>query len=175
MHHQQLIAPRNPPSEWQAICTTREQDVRGAGNQQMEDGMKANRFLVVVIATAMLLTAAAAAQTINLTSDVPFDFSAGQTMLKSGECTIHTLNNGIVQLRDSDNSSVSTLLIADDTRSANDAKLVFNRYGDTYFLSQIWNADYKFGVSTSKRERELKAANIVPVQVAVAATTDASN
>ena len=51
--------------------------------------MKANRIMIVAISMALALTTASAvAQTINLKADVPFDFAAGNVMLKSGHCTV---------------------------------------------------------------------------------------
>ncbi|MGA2720846.1 MAG: hypothetical protein ABSG79_00415 [Bryobacteraceae bacterium] len=35
-------------------------------------------------------------------------------------------------------------------------KLVFHRYGDQYFLSQIWTGSRSLNFSTSRAERELK-------------------
>ena len=44
-------------------------------------------------------------------------------------------------------------------------KLIFHKYGDQYFLSQIWYGDSHYGVgfAESKREKEVKmAANGLP-------------
>lgn len=135
--------------------------------------MKTNRILIVVITMALALTAAnAAAQTINLRSDVPFDFAAGKVMLKSGHCSIQTISGNIVQVRDADNQSVAAMLIADDTRSAHDSKLVFHRYGDQYFLARIETPDLSYKVPVTNRERKL-AMQASPQQVAVLAYTAA--
>jgi hypothetical protein len=139
----------------------------------MEDDMKANRILIVVITMALaLMAASASAQTINLKSDVPFDFAAGKVMLKSGQCTIRTLSNSVVQVKDAANESAATMLIADDTRSANDAKLVFNRYGDQYFLARIETPVRAYKVPMGHHELKL-AKQASPQQVAVLASTAA--
>jgi hypothetical protein len=137
----------------------------------MEDGMKTNRVLLVVITMALaLMAASASAQTINLKADVPFDFSAGKAMLRSGPCAIQTLSNTVVQVKDDDNNSVVAMLIANDTRSAHDAKLMFNRYGDSYFLARIETPEISYKVPVSPREREL-AKHGLPQQIAVLAYT----
>ena len=129
------------------------------------------RTLIVVITMALaLMAASASAQTINLKSDVPFDFAAGKVMLKSGHCSIQTISGNIVQVKDADNESVAAMLIADDTRSANDAKLVFHRYGDQYFLAGIETPELSYEVPVTNRERKL-AKQATPQQVAVVAYT----
>ncbi len=37
-------------------------------------------------------------------------------------------------------------------------RLVFHRYGETYFLWQIWSTDFKFDFRTSRTEYQLRAS-----------------
>ncbi len=72
---------------------------------------------------------------------VPFDFTAGKTTLKAGAYSIkRTVGNAMV-IRRADGESVA-LVNAPLAIGARDFKggqrLVFNKYGDQYFLSQIW-------------------------------------
>lgn len=126
-------------------------------------------MMIVAFAMAVALTAApAVAQTINLKADVPFDFAAGTVMLKSGHCTVQTISNKVVWLSDADHNGSLTSLTADDLRSADDARLVFYRYGDRYFLARIETPEVSYKVPISKRERQL-AREASPQQVAVLA------
>ena len=73
--------------------------------------------------------------------DVPFDFSAGTSKLKSGSYTVRKINATTLSIRSEDGTKsvlISSALTIDSARSKNGLRLVFNRYGDDYFLSQVW-------------------------------------
>ena len=46
------------------------------------------------------------------------------------------------------------------------AKLVFHKYGDQYFLAEIWDGQSRIGIAfpESKREKELQIASNVATQ-----------
>ena len=72
--------------------------------------------------------------------DIPFEFSAGNATLKPGVYTIKRLSGNYLTLRRSDGSAV--ILNAPLTLTSSDPqsveRLVFNKYGEQYSLSQIW-------------------------------------
>ena len=73
--------------------------------------------------------------------DIPFEFSAGKTTLKPGVYTIKRLSGHYLTLRHSDGKSTVILnapltLTSSDPQSVE--RLVFNKYGEQYSLSQIW-------------------------------------
>ena len=72
---------------------------------------------------------------------IPFEFSAGKTTLKPGVYTIRRMSGNLVTLRNVENKS-SVILNAPVNLSSTDIeateRLVFNKYGDQYFLAQIW-------------------------------------
>ena len=73
--------------------------------------------------------------------NIPFEFSAGKTTLKPGVYTVMRMSGNLVTLRNVENKS-SVILNAPVNLSSTDAgsteRLVFNKYGDQYFLAQIW-------------------------------------
>ena len=73
--------------------------------------------------------------------NIPFEFSAGKTTLRPGVYTIKRMSGNLVTLRNVDDKS-SVILNAPVNLSSTDAdateRLVFNKYGDQYSLSQIW-------------------------------------
>ena len=75
--------------------------------------------------------------------NIPFEFSAGKTTLPAGVYTIKRLSGENVTLRSADGKS-RVILNAPVTNSSTDPnaveRLVFERYGDQYALSQIWLA-----------------------------------
>lgn len=71
---------------------------------------------------------------------IPFDFMAGRTSLPAGEYTVAALSD-IGTLWVSGDSSEKALLNSQAVQASMPAaatKLVFHRYGDQYFLRQIW-------------------------------------
>jgi hypothetical protein len=73
--------------------------------------------------------------------NIPFEFSAGKTTLPAGVYSIKRMSGNNVTLRSEDGQS-SVILNAPVTHSSSDTKaverIVFERYGDQYALSQIW-------------------------------------
>src|SRR5882672_11341621 len=91
---------------------------------------------------------------------IPFDFSAGKATLKAGTYSIKRTSANTLAIR-SDDGKTTALVNAPLTIGSRDFKagerLVFNQYGDQYFLSQVW-----LGVDTGRQlftsNAETKAA-----------------
>ncbi len=94
--------------------------------------------------------------------DIPFAFTAGKATLPAGKYTVEqagVINNTLL-IRDAEGKGKTYLTVmSNDTmqREQSKAKLVFHRYGDTYFLSQIWEAGSSIAheVPKSDAERDL--------------------
>ena len=73
--------------------------------------------------------------------NIPFDFLAGKKALKAGTYTIKRTSGTALSLRSADGKT-TVLVNAPLTIGSRDLKpgerLVFNRYGEQYFLSQVW-------------------------------------
>src|SRR5258705_13572224 len=72
--------------------------------------------------------------------EVPFAFHVGNSMLPAGEYTVDRDAN-ILRLR-SDDAKSSVMIHTNGVQKLNaptQGQLVFNKYGDEYFLSQVWN------------------------------------
>jgi hypothetical protein len=73
--------------------------------------------------------------------NIPFEFSAGKTTLPAGVYTIKRMSGNNVTLRSQDGHS-SVILNAPVTNTSSDPnaveRLVFERYGEQFALSQIW-------------------------------------
>ena len=115
--------------------------------------------LFVLLGLGLLLGMPAYAQTVNLKADVPFNFIVTGATLPAGEYTIKGLGNGTMSISSSD-MNAHTLVLSNRCESINSAtksKLVFHRYGDRYFLANIWVAGETSGrqLPTSGREREV--------------------
>jgi hypothetical protein len=120
---------------------------------------------LVAVMTIIAASVSANAQSLNyrLTANIPFDFSVAGQKLPAGKYWINRAqpSNGdtVIQIRSTDGrSNIARLTIPvfgfDPVKTSS---LVFNRYGDEYFLSVIW---VKGGVTgrelpKSRAEREV--------------------
>ena len=106
--------------------------------------------------------------------NVPFDFVAGGTNLPAGPYTVrHMMNSNWILLNSSDGQTVSMVQVLEASvpigKSEN--KLVFNRYAEKYFLSQVWTAnDHQVhDCVKSGTEREMASRTHTSTQLAVVA------
>ncbi len=114
----------------------------------------------VMALTALAFTRVAQSQQ-PLVVNVPFEFVAGGKTLPAGEYSVSTSSpERTLLLIDRQDPSASIFMgtnaiIASEPKS--ESKLVFNRYGDRYFLSQVWTAGNSCGrlLPMSDREKEV--------------------
>ena len=92
--------------------------------------------------------------------DVPFNFRVGGQSLPAGEYTLVPKSPSIVVIRNKDgNQSVVAMTNAvEANHSPADGKLIFNRYGEFYFLSQIWTPGEAVGRALPKSKFEQEVA-----------------
>ncbi len=119
------------------------------------------KLLRTVLYAALLLAASAAfAQTKqgDVTADIPFPFVVAHQTLPAGHYIVSPANADAVGIHDANNRGTFVPTLSTQ-RSPNDnsCKLVFHRYGDTYFLSEVWVAGNSNGrtLFRSRAEREL--------------------
>ena len=121
--------------------------------------MKIRGFVVLAVAVlGVALALPAAAQTLVLTANVPFEFNlAGKAMPAGAYAFQMDAGSPVLRVRNYDaHTSVLSLGIQPGNawRRTGDAKITFNRYGDTYFLSTVVNgyAGVGFEAPISKSE-----------------------
>jgi hypothetical protein len=99
-----------------------------------------------------------------ITADIPFPFHMGDSILPPGTYTtnMHIAGGAVLALRSDDGKSFRLAMTNAVHSSAGPAKpaFVFNKYGDEYFLSQIWTGAGEGGreLVKSRRENGLAAA-----------------
>jgi hypothetical protein len=117
--------------------------------------------------TAMATTRVALAQEA-LVVNVPFDFVAGNQNLPAGEYSVKVSQTDarIVLIERKD--ATAAMFIGTNPVVANtiqsESKLVFNRYGDRYFLSQVWNEGNDRGRQLMKTAREKEIAQTAKIE-----------
>ena len=113
---------------------------------------------VLGIFFGLAVTSAHAQAPSKVAVNIPFEFSAGKTTLQPGVYSIKRLSGETVSVR-SENGKSNVILYAPVTHTSTDPnaveRLVFERYGEHFILSQIWlTADSGRQIWTGKkRER----------------------
>lgn len=102
-------------------------------------------FTMVALTVALAFAAAvvsANAQSKKLAADIPFDFTVGNQTMTSGEYSVRSITNdgaGLVIRSDAGGKSVMRLTnTIEPQRNKTQARLVFHKYGQRYFLAEVW-------------------------------------
>ena len=108
---------------------------------------------------------------------IPFNFIVGQKTLPAGEYTVEPNRKDfdkvwLIQSRDGQASVLIMTMLAQANKTQENTRVVFNKYGDQYFLSQIWTPGNSTGreLLMPRLEREL-AKNAVESQAVVLASS----
>jgi hypothetical protein len=97
-------------------------------------------------------------QTVIAEATVPFDFHVGQTLMPGGDYVVSE-SQSLLVVRGAAGKPAAMLLTLPTSRhgKASAPSLQFDRYGNEYFLANIWRSDSQEGraLPKSKREQEL--------------------
>ncbi len=116
--------------------------------------------LIVTLALATAVISANAQSSRSTTANIPFDFVVGDQALPSGRYITNTASSdgSVMRIQSADaKKSVVRLTNGIEQGSRNNACLVFHRYGDRYFLAEVWNGGDSAGrqLLKSKQERAI--------------------
>ena len=116
-------------------------------------------LLVAALAFAPLTASLHAQMAERVQVNVPFDFQDGSRTFAAGIYTLSlSSSNHILTIQGRDNSGLAMSMVEDSGRTApKTGKVVFNRYGDKYFLSQVWEANQSAHTVCIKTNAEIKA------------------
>ena len=91
---------------------------------------------------------------------IPFDFNIGSHRFSAGEYSMKPLMQNMTSLRTRDGRVVTTITSNSvESRSVpSSVKLIFNRYSERYFLSQIWEAGNEIGRELPRSSAEAEVA-----------------
>jgi hypothetical protein len=131
--------------------------------------VKGLAMLVLTLALAGATAVVANGQSnARLVAHVPFDFVVGDKTLSAGEYSVAATDQSGATMASANSQGDAAIRLSSpmerkDREKA--AKLVFHRYGSTYFLAQVWRAGEATGRELSKSsqersiQRELKLAS----------------
>lgn len=117
--------------------------------------------MLMLLLTMALVTAVATANGQSqhrLNVRVPFKFIVGDKTLAAADYRIATVGEGLVIRSTDSKNKVIRLAITEAAKVDGPARLVFHRYGGTYFLSEVWEGGYRIGrrLVESRQERAMK-------------------
>ena len=123
---------------------------------------------LIVASTALI------AQSSNLNYEIPFSFNAAGIEMPAGHYSVVAQSGDVAVLR-GPVRSIAFQTGPQLSAKARAAHLTFHKYGDAYFLREVWDQSGRGNkVSESPREREMRQtelqARLHPRSVLVAAT-----
>jgi hypothetical protein len=101
--------------------------------------------------------------------NVPFGFELGSKHLAPGTYTISRPVQGIIQIRNASDAALSVTHDGEANKPTKTSKVVFDRYGDHYFLRQVWfnPADTSYmETAESKTEKLAKRSDLASIKQA---------
>lgn len=121
------------------------------------------QLLRMICVLTLLLVGGACAQTISVRTDIPFAFVVNGETVPAGQYTVELESGRSPLLVRGVNSAEGVWVLSNSTESleaSGKTKLLFHRYGNQYFLAQIWIGGERLGreLPESKRETELAKA-----------------
>ena len=128
--------------------------------------MKRNVFgalMTLIVASSIAVPVVNAQQTI-MRCSVPFAFNIGDKQLPAGTYVVREMDRvTLIQSKDGENGVLGIYNYAVPSKG-DENKLVFDKVGDHYFLTQIWASARDEGllVPESKQEKEMRASNSGP-------------
>lgn len=111
-------------------------------------------FIAVLLAASTAVGQSSQGSTI---ADIPFAFTVANLTLPPGRYTVTRWNEKAFRIVNSQNQGKFALNDRIEGRAPERSKMVFHRYGNAYFLSEIWVAGSRTGVVVfrSRSEKEL--------------------
>jgi hypothetical protein len=129
---------------------------------------------IIVASIALLASPLCAELDHQFTLQVPFDYMAGNYQFPAGSYTIKSdASAGTVLIRSAGEGPAAFILTfpAGENKDQAHVRLVFNRYGDRYFLSQVWPGGVAGrGLRKSKQEVEVAKAGSRPEVLSIVAS-----
>ena len=132
--------------------------------------------LLAISGLVLVLVVPLSAQTMRFKANIPFEFVAGTRTLPAGDYVIDTTPAQSVVRVWNENTHDSFAILSNSVSepfvSSNpEAKLIFHRYGNQYFLSQVWDGYNDVGrkIPMGNSERALSAMSRTPATLVLLA------
>ncbi len=125
------------------------------------DLLRGLSMLVLVVGLTFVTAAVSAkGQGTRIVCDIPFEFVVGDRAMPAGRYEAkQVFVGGQVLLIASRDAQAAALRLANDLPTVGhdtQARMVFHRYGQRYFLAEVWNGDYGKKLQRSSREKAIE-------------------
>jgi hypothetical protein len=135
---------------------------------------KVRAILLAIIVAGAPLSPASHAQDLegNVEVKVPFAFEDGFQHFSPGLYTISVDYRNIATIRGESKSGFAPTGVDEDRQPSQTTKVVFQKYGDHYFLDEIWVAGdttHTYFLPSKAERLEIAANRTAPTSVVVAA------
>lgn len=115
------------------------------------------RITAITILLAGFAAVGASAQENGVQANIPFDFTVASKLLPSGTYRLVSIDPNVVEIRNVNKNKFHAIGIVNaDGEKTKTNKLVFHKYGDQYFLSEILctSGQMNLAFSVSKLEKD---------------------
>ncbi len=118
--------------------------------------------LVLAIALATAVASANAQSAKKVVADIPFAFVVGDQTLSAGEYTLKSTtapeNGLLIQNAAGKSEAMRLTFVIEPKQNRRSARLVFHRYGQSYFLAEVWTGAGNVGrhLMKSRQERAIE-------------------
>jgi hypothetical protein len=135
---------------------------------------KFRAILLAVVVAGAPLSPASHAQELEgaVVVNVPFTFENGSQHFAAGRYTIRMDSQHILLIRGESSSGFVMAGIDESIHPSETTMVVFRRYGDQYFLREVWvegETTYTYCMPSKVEQLEIAAAQTAPTAVVVAA------
>lgn len=135
--------------------------------------------LCLTVLMTIAAMASARAQSSTIRADIPFDFNIGGETLPAGTYTIGRLSSGaaetlLIRNRAGEARAIQFTSPVQARVAPAQAKLIFHRYGSSYFLAEVWTDGEDTGRRLLKSRSERRFERELATHTAQGAAADRS-
>lgn len=121
--------------------------------------LKGLTMLMFIVALALATAVVSNAQSSNkVVADIPFEFIVGDQSMPAGEyaarATTAQGNGLMIRSADGKRAAIRLTNAIEPKRDKTNARLVFHRYGERYFLAEVWSGGDSRGHQLLKSRQE---------------------
>jgi hypothetical protein len=96
------------------------------------------RLFAAVLAVATLSPAMYAQNPTRAEAKIPFAFQIGASHFEAGTYTVRDLAQHIISVGNGSHSAIAVTGLETGLNPSTSGKIVFRKYGDKYFLAEVW-------------------------------------
>ena len=130
--------------------------------KELLKGLTMLALIVTLALVTAVVSANAQANAGKVVANVPFEFSVGYKTMPAGEYSVQAIasaNGLLIQSADGNNSALRLSEATERIKDKSHARLVFHRYGERYFLAEVWNGVDNTGRMLIKSQEERAVAD----------------